>query len=263
MASIFKRIKKKNEPYTIQYRDHEGKRRTVQGFTERGLTEQLAGKLEAEARLRRTGLIDVEQERLAKHRNAELGDLLDLFEVSMANNTPKHVHLTMWRVRRIVTGCALERLADVSKERVEHFLRELVHEKEIGHKTSNHYAQAIESFCNWCVETQRLSHSPLKGTERRNTEVDVRHPRRALTPDEVGRLIAATRASGRKVQNLTPEIRARAYLFSYLTGLRKKELASLTPTSFQLRREPPTVTVEAACSKHRLHQPPCRTQAAN
>ena len=38
---------------------------------------------------------------------------------------------------------------------------------------------------------------------------------------------------------------------SYLTGLRKKELASLTPGSFDLAATPPTLTVEATVSKHR------------
>ena len=46
MASIYKRRKGKNEPYSIQYIDHHGKRKTVKGFTDKGLTEQLAGKLE-------------------------------------------------------------------------------------------------------------------------------------------------------------------------------------------------------------------------
>jgi hypothetical protein len=57
MASIFKRRKGKNVPYTIQYIDHLGKRKTAQGFTDKGLTEQLAGKLESEARLRSSGMI--------------------------------------------------------------------------------------------------------------------------------------------------------------------------------------------------------------
>ena len=67
MASIFKRgtdKKKKNAPYHITYFDHERKRRTVKGFTDKGLTEQLAAKLENEALLRRRGLIDPENERL-------------------------------------------------------------------------------------------------------------------------------------------------------------------------------------------------------
>jgi hypothetical protein len=50
MASIFKRRKGKHEPYTFQYTDHAGKRRTSVGYTDKGLTEQLAAKLETGAR---------------------------------------------------------------------------------------------------------------------------------------------------------------------------------------------------------------------
>jgi hypothetical protein len=45
MASILKRQKRKNEPYTIQYFDHLGKRRTKKAFTDKGLSEELAAKL--------------------------------------------------------------------------------------------------------------------------------------------------------------------------------------------------------------------------
>ena len=41
-----------------------------------------------------------------------------------------------------------------------------------------------------------------------------------------------------------------AYLVSFFTGLRQ-EIGSLTPRSFKLNDDQPTVTVEAACSKHR------------
>ena len=55
MATIYKRNKRqKNELYSIQYVDHAGRRRTTQGFTDKGLSEQLAAKLEANARMRRT-----------------------------------------------------------------------------------------------------------------------------------------------------------------------------------------------------------------
>jgi hypothetical protein len=103
MASIFKRNKrKKNEPWWIQYTDHLGKRKTAKGFTDKGLTEQLAGKLETEARLRSTGMIDGEQERYAVERQAPITDHLTKFEESLNDNTGKHVKLTMGRIRRIV-----------------------------------------------------------------------------------------------------------------------------------------------------------------
>ena len=90
-----------------------------------------------------------------------------------------------------------------------------------------------------------------KGLERLNAATDARHPRRALTPEEVSRLVEATRKSGKRVNNLQPELRARAYTFAYFTGIRKTEMASLKPASFHLDDDPPTVTVAAACSKHR------------
>ena len=64
-------------------------------------------------------------------------------------------------------------------------------------------------------------------------------------------LIESARLSGVRIQGFSGEQRARIYLLSYLTGLRKKELASLTPGSFDLAATPPTLTVEATVSKHR------------
>jgi integrase/recombinase XerD len=64
MASIYRRTRdkgKKNRPYVIQYFDHDGKRRIAKGFTDKGLTEQLAAKLENEVLLRERGMIDPAQ----------------------------------------------------------------------------------------------------------------------------------------------------------------------------------------------------------
>ncbi len=251
MASIFKRGKRRNEPYLIQYVDHLGKRRTVKGFTDKGLTEQLAAKLESEARLRQTGMIDPEQERLAEQMRSAIETHLAAFQASLADNTPKHVKLTMTRVRRIAVGCDFLKLADITAETVHGYLRELRAEDGIGNRTNNHYIQAFDSFCKWCVSTKRLVSNLIEGIELLNTAVDVRRKRRALTVDEVARMVASARESGVSIQRFDGEQRARIYILSYMTGLRKNELASLTPRSFDLDGSPPTLTVEAAFSKHR------------
>jgi integrase len=46
-------------------------------------------------------------------------------------------------------------------------------------------------------------------------------------------------------------LRARLYLTSFFTGLRRLDLASLTPLSFRLDDAQPTLVIEAASSKHR------------
>lgn len=72
MASIFKRSKKKGSPYSIQYTDENGQRKTVKAFTDKGLSEQLAAKLESEVRMKRTGLIDASTEGMVGHSKSNI-----------------------------------------------------------------------------------------------------------------------------------------------------------------------------------------------
>jgi integrase len=231
--------------------DHAGKHRTRKGFTDKGKTEQLAAKIENEEDLRRRGLIDPELDKAAERRNVPIADLLKAFETSLANNSPRYIKLHMGRVRRVVDGCGFEVMSDVREESIAFFLNTLAGEDGIGNRTYNHYVQSFHSFCHWAVRTKRIASNPVIGMERLNTEVDVRHRRRALTADEVAKLVASARSSGELIQCFDGEARARLYILSYMTGLRRNEIASLTPRSFSLDATPPTVTVEAAFSKHR------------
>ncbi|MBL8826452.1 MAG: tyrosine-type recombinase/integrase, partial [Planctomycetaceae bacterium] len=256
MASVFKRKAdrgKRNAVYWIQYFDHNGKRRTKKGFTDKQLSEQLASKLENDAHQQRTGLVDPQQFRLAEHRRVLMADHLTDYEAGLRrrDTTAKHVILTMTRVRRVMEGCGFATIGDIEAEPVETLLAKIRAEEDIGLRTYNHYVQAVDGFCRWLVKNQRLVTNPLATLPRLNALVDVRHKRRALSPDEFSRLVTAARTSRKRLQCFTGEQRARIYTLSYMTGLRRKEIASLTPASFDLDSATPTVTVQAACSKHR------------
>ena len=255
MASVFKLGKdkrKKGATYYLEYTDQTGRVRRRKGFTDKGLTTQLASKLENEAMLRRQGLIDPEQERFAAMREVSLADHIAEFRISLTakGSTSDHIRKTINRVKHIITSANMIVAADIDSESVECVLQEMLTEDKIGHRTYNHYLQAIDSFCRWMVPKRR-QFNPLAGMTRLNTEVDIRHPRRALSPDEVGQLMESARSSGETIQTFSGELRARLYLTSYLTGLRRRELASLTPKSFKLESDQPTLVVQAACSKHR------------
>lgn len=254
MASIYKRKQdrgKKRQPWYIGITDENGKRRTLKGFADKAKSEQFAAKIEHEMDLRRRGLIDPELDRAAERRKVPIEQHAKAYERSLANNSPRYIKLVIGRVLRIIAGCGFETMADVSEEAINDFLQKLAKEEGIGHRTNNHYRQAFYSFCQWSVRTKRIAANPVAGLERLNNEVDVRHPRRALTSNEVARLIESARKSGKKIQCFDGETRARIYQISVMTGLRRNEIASLTPRSFSLDSDPPTVTVEAAFSKHR------------
>ena len=256
MATIYKKgrdKKKRHAPWYIDYFDHPGKRRTRKGFTDKSRTEQLAAKLENEALLRKSGMIDPKQEEFANQRKSVLESHLQDFEIGLQRriSTAKHVRLTISRIRRVVRGCEFETIGDISADDVECFLSEARMEGEFGHKTYNHYVQAFEQFCSWLMAKGRVSFNPVVGLERLNCETDVRHRRRALSPDEFEKLVLSAQTSDKLIQCYDGETRAKIYVLSNMTGLRRTELASLTPSSFKLQVHPATLTVAAKNSKHR------------
>ena len=252
MASIYKKNKrKKGEPYRIQYTDHTGKRREKKGFTDRGLTEQLAWRLEEDVCKRKEGFVDVEEERLAAVSVRDIEEHLKAFNASQSENSPRYVKQLVNQVRRLFEGVGVENLGQIDAEEIETFLKQYAAAEDIGPRTYNRYLAAAKTFCLWCVRTKRLPANPLRSLQPRNANLDVRHPRRALKPEEFARLLAVAEGNGKSVQRYTGPMRARVYYLAYMTGLRKNELASLTPKSFDLIATPPTLTVEAKASKHR------------
>lgn len=258
MPSIFKRKKdrgKSGTSYVFEYTDHLGRRRREKGFPDKAETMKLAAEREHQCNLRRKGLIDVQEEESKRRKQTSIEQHLLAFEksISRGDNTADYAQMTVNRVRRIVDEAGIEKAADIDYESVEQVLTEWIESGVFGRKTYNHYLQAMDQFCKWLCHGQRkiLTSNPIEGMRRLNTEVDVRHPRRALKPEEFALLVQSARASDKSIQCFTGEDRARIYLTSFFTGLRRKEIASLTPRSFDLEASPPTVTVDAACSKHK------------
>ncbi len=60
-------------------------------------------------------------------------------------------------------------------------------------RTRNSYAQALSSFCNWCVETGRLAVNPLAKITKADEAVDRRRHRRAMTETELMKLLDVAR----------------------------------------------------------------------
>lgn len=260
MASITKLSRnrgKKGAPYYIQFYDHNGKRRTTKGCSDKGVTEAKAAKIETIVERIKLGLAkEQELESLLGHDQSDAwATHLKAFEAGLKRkgNTAKHVRLTVGRIELVLEGSGFSTLSDFDGDDAETFLTEHCQEEDLGPRTYNHYLQAIDAFGNWLAHPKRriLERNPFAGIARRNAQTDVRHARRALTEAEMALLLSTARQSRYKVQRYDGETRARIYLLSYMTGLRKGEIASLTPQSFKLEAEHPTVTVEAKHSKHR------------
>ncbi|MBM4041215.1 MAG: site-specific integrase [Planctomycetes bacterium] len=175
---------------------------------------------------------------------------------------------------RVVADCGFAALADLSREGVEAWLTDREADG-MGASTRNHYAGAIIAFANWCVRTRRLAANPLNGLSRSDESLDRRRLRRALTEEELLKLLDVARGrplheamvirrgrhKGQATTRVRPDVRQeleaigrqRALIYATLatTGLRKGELASLTVGHAFLDGARPYLRLSAADAKSR------------
>lgn len=112
----------------------------------------------------------------------------------------------------------------------------------LSHRSVNKKLGALRQFSRWARRTRRLNWDPIESVRLLHAETDRRLVRRALTPDEVRRLLAGV-----------PEYRRIAYLLALTAALRRSEIASLTWADVVLGEEP-TLTVAPARAKGRRKQ---------
>ena len=258
MASIYRKKYKKKDPetgetvkrysrkYWIKYRDGDGVVLRVPGCTDRAATLQLAAKLEREAELKKAGVYDP----FEQHRKRPLSDHLEDYDsfLQAKGDSEKHVYQVISRARKIIQGCKFVFPSDISPARVQERLAELRRQGSSA-QTVNFYMQAIKQFATWMVRDRRVPDNPLCVLTPMNVQKDRRHDRRALAEEELAWLLDAAE-SGPIVEAISGVRRAKIYMFSAFTGLRRKELASLTPRSLHLDGEVPTVTISAAYTKN-------------
>ncbi len=232
--------------------DPDGRRRRVYLSTVKDAAQAMLTELLKKAELRKAGVLD----HYADHRKRSLTDLLAEYRqhLNAKGATARETDQTIRRCGRVFADCGFALLSDLDAGAAERWLAERRTLPKarggFGPATSNHYRKVLVAFGNWLVKSRKLAENPFRHIPRVNAQTDIRRQRRALSPEEFVRLLEAAR-TGKTYRHLTGPDRRMLYLVAGLTGLRAKELASLTPESFRMDNDPPVVVVEAAYSKHR------------
>ena len=166
-------------------------------------------------------------------------------------NTVHHADTSHNRAKRVIEGCRFTHWSDLSAGKVRQFLADLRSgEGKLSAASFNYYSQAIKGFCRWMVRDGRAQENPVAHLQQVNTRTDRRHDRRALTTDELRRLLA-TAANGIERYGMSGADRATLYRLAVETGLRAGELRSLTRGSFALEGDEPAVRIDAKDAKNR------------
>jgi integrase len=185
---------------------------------------------------------------------ASIAEHLDNFEQSLQNKGcgDQHISQILARLGKVFEGCSVTRLVDIRWEEIEIWLAKQQADGHFSAQTRKHYAVHLRQFGRHLVHQDVVPTNPFKKiTTSINVEVDRRVRRRALTIDEFQRLLASVAKSRRQRCRLKGSERRLLYWLAGATGLRRNELGSLTPESFSLKSDPPTVSVTARRTKNR------------
>lgn len=172
-------------------------------------------------------------------------------------------------LQAVLDDCGIKTLADLSVEKVDRFLQE----RKGAARTKNIYRAAALGFCSWLVRKNRLESNFLYRTTK--SDGDAVRVRRAMTPDELQKLLDTTRSrpvnefsiirrgkrKGQAAAKLRNEVRERLtilgreraliYKMAVYTGLRRGEIAALRVFHLSLDAKPfPYLVLPGDCTKN-------------
>jgi integrase len=254
MATVFKRGGSGNRGgrWYIAYFDHRGQRQVRSArTTDKAAAERIAAKLEADAALRREGVVDPHLEGISHQSRRTIASHLDDYKakLSAAQCNPRHIQNTAMCITAIAAAGGFEVAGDITADAVNRYARDL-REKGRAPRTIHAHLTAIKSFTKWLAENHKLPRDPLASVKKPNPQVDRKHRRRMLLVEEWHWLRNAT-ASGPERFEIPAQERVLLYAVAIQTGLRSSELRSLTRGRLFLDQRQPFITCEAGSTKNR------------
>jgi len=271
------RIVEVGNRYLARYRDGQGVVRTVPtGCREEAAARAVLVQLERRAELVKAGVLTPEQDAISSHRRTTVASHVEAYVASLNARgcTAKHVHSQKRLLTTVLDECRFRSLADVKREPMEKWLTQGANRTRSA-RTRNTYLCAIRWFLNWAIDNERLLANPLARIPLADEKADRRRQPRALTGDEIVRLLEAARRrplaqaqlyprgwrKGQPGTSLRPETvaklerlgreRALAWKTLVLTGLRLGELASLRMRDAVLDGPRPHLLLDARFEKNR------------
>ncbi len=145
--------------------------------------------------------------------------------------------------------CGWKYLQDITASKFEQWRAQ----STLAGKTLNEYLSGLNVFINWLHDRKLILDNPLKVVKRVDTRRDEKNERRALSLDELKRLV-----------NVASPVNCAAYLLAAYSGLRRGEILKLEWKDLNLDGENPTITLRAAITKNaQSSNPPLRHEVVS
>jgi len=224
----------------------------------------------------KVGIVSQDELEVGKKMQGKIDDYLPDFEWHLKTKpaTPKHIFCTMARIRKVCLECQFEKMTDLNADILLRWLQ-VQTDDGMGARTRNAYRESMIAFCNWAVTKSCLHYNPITKVPKLRESIDIRHERRALTGEEIGKLLKAAEerpiydatvirrgpnknTTKAEISEFTKQEAERVglerkliYATLLYTGLRKNELASITCGQVFLDDKIPHIYLKAVSAKSR------------
>ena len=212
------RIRVRGGTYTAQFKDGTGVvRRVPTGCKSLDAARAVLADLESRAEKVKAGIVTQAEANVAEHADTPVVEHVDAYLEELAHKRGKGArrnvnaeHLANVRrsLRQAVDECGFRRLRDLNRAAVDRWVSRLLALPDNAivddagkvttparpaARTVNVRLCSLTSWGNWLVESGRLSTNPFARLHKLDEADDVRRQRRALTADELRRLLTVAR----------------------------------------------------------------------
>jgi integrase len=178
--------------FTAKYRDGAGLVKKVgTGCRQRDTAETVLTDLRNRAERVKANVLTPAQDAVADHQAVPLGSHIHAYITYLTAKgvTPGRVKTARQRLQAVAEACQFRRLADLNGAAFERWLADRQAEG-MSAGCRNAYREACVGFANWCKRNARLLDNPFVSVPKADAKADCRRKRRALTEDEMLRLLA-------------------------------------------------------------------------
>jgi len=204
--------------FVAKFRDGDGTiRKVATRCKTRDAAERVLADLMARAEKVRAGVLTATESRASDHAQSQVIEHVDAYLDQLRQKrgkgarrqiSPTHVANADRALRTLVEECRFVRLRDLNREAVERWVSaqlalptddlldgegNVVETRRPGARTINAKLTTLTAWGNWLVESGRLTANPFNRLRKLDESDDVRRQRRALTADEMRRLLVAAR----------------------------------------------------------------------
>ncbi len=238
--------KTKPKTWSIRYPNAEGKRIQENSFKTRD---------EAAIRLR-DAKREVNEERAGirtpriKQNEKPLAEHLDDFQKSLEDReiSPTQVKLVIGRLGRAFDSLGFLLLSDLNANDFQAYLASL-RKKGRSQQTCKHLVRHIKQFAKFLLDDERIETEPFRKLRPPKVS-ELRHRRRALTPDECTKLLKAVRECS-SAYGLSGPDQEVLFRVAHNTGFRASELSRLVVANLHLDCKHPHISLSASDTKNR------------